>query len=200
MATTKKKLSGVPLKLQPSSTTTNGLAPINDTTALASVDYSVPTVDYSTVGGNFNTSSYSPSGLSMGDLTSKYFADKLGLDFNRNETGFLGTTPTSTKPPKKDPPDDTSTMSNYIKGAEALAGLANAYMGYKNYGLSKDKFAFEKAAANRAIANQASEYNTGLQNAGEVGMGLAGNTMGANARLARQAQLDSQKISSAPIG
>jgi hypothetical protein len=91
-------------------------------------------------------------------------------------------------------------MGNYAQGLQALSGLANAYMGYKNYGLAKDMFGFEKAATNRNMANQASEYNTGIQNAGEVGMGLAGNTMDANARAARQAQLNSQKISTAPIG
>jgi len=91
-------------------------------------------------------------------------------------------------------------MGDIAKGVEAASGLANAYLGYKNYGLAKDQFGFTKAMANRNIANQASEYNTGLQNAGEVGMSLAGNTMDPNARAARQAQLDAQKISGAPIG
>jgi len=91
-------------------------------------------------------------------------------------------------------------LDTAMKGAGAAAGLANAYLGYKNYKMAKDMFGFEKAAANRNIANQASEYNTGLQNAGEVGMSLAGNTMDPNARAARQAQLDAQKISGAPIG
>jgi len=98
-------------------------------------------------------------------------------------------------------PTDWSGMADTgLKGVQALSGLANAYMGYKNYGLAKDKFGFEKAAANRAIENQASEYNTGIQNAGEVGMSLAGNTMDPNARAARQAQLDTQKISGLAIG
>lgn len=91
-------------------------------------------------------------------------------------------------------------MGDIAKGVEAASGLANAYLGYKNYGLAKDQFGFTKALANRNIANQASEYNTGLQNAGEVGMSLAGNTMDPAARAARQAQLTSQKISGAPIG
>jgi len=91
-------------------------------------------------------------------------------------------------------------MGDVAKGVEAASGLANAYLGYKNYGLAKDQFGFTKAMANRNIANQASEYNTGIQNAGEVGMSLAGNTMDPTARAARQAQLDAQKISGAPIG
>lgn len=91
-------------------------------------------------------------------------------------------------------------MGGVAAGIGAAANLANAYIGYKQYGLAKEKFGFEKAATNRSIANQASEYNTGIQNAGEVGMGLAGNTMDPNARAARQAQLDTQKISGLAIG
>ena len=30
------------------------------------------------------------------------------------------------------------------QGLQALSGLANAYMGYKNYGLAKDMFGFQK--------------------------------------------------------
>lgn len=92
------------------------------------------------------------------------------------------------------------TGSGIAEGVKAATGLANAYLGYKNYGLAKDMFGFQKAATNRSVANQASEYNTGVQNAGEVGMSLAGNSMSANDRAARQAQLDSQKISGSAIG
>jgi hypothetical protein len=92
------------------------------------------------------------------------------------------------------------TGSSLAQGAQALAGLGQAYVGYKNYGLAKDMFNFQKDATNRNIANQASEYNTGIQNAGDVGMSLAGATMDANARAAYQAKLDSRKISTAPVG
>lgn len=95
---------------------------------------------------------------------------------------------------------DKGVVGGIAQGVQAAAGLANAYLGYKNYGLAKDKFMFEKAATNRSVANQASEYNTGIQNAGEVGMSLAGNTMNTGAQAARQAQLNTQKISTAPIG
>lgn len=87
-----------------------------------------------------------------------------------------------------------------LQGLQALSGLANAYTGYKNYGLAKDMFGFEKAATNRNIANQAQLVNNEIQNAGEVGMGLAGNTMDANARAARQAQLNTMKVSGSPVG
>lgn len=92
------------------------------------------------------------------------------------------------------------TVGGIAQGVQALAGLANAYMGYKNYGLAKDQFNFAKAAANRDVANQARLINNEIQNAGEVGMGLAGNTMDPNARAQRQAQLDAMKVSGAPIG
>lgn len=139
--------------------------------------------------------SYAPQGLSMNDLTSKYSPEQLGqMDFSQYDTGSLGTTPENSSWL------NAGNIETGVKGLSAAAGLAGAYLGNKNYKLAKDMFGFEKAATNRAIQNQASEYNTGLQNAGEVGMGLAGNTMDANARAARQAQLNSQKISTAPIG
>jgi hypothetical protein len=105
-------------------------------------------------------------------------------------------------------PTDTGTsmfgkdgiVGGVAAGVSAAAGLANGYLGYKNYGLAKDKFGFEKAATNRNIANQASQYNTELQNRGEVGIGLAGNSMSSDQVAARNAQLASQKISGAAIG
>lgn len=91
-------------------------------------------------------------------------------------------------------------IGGVAQGLQAAAGLANAYMGYKNYGLAKDMFGFEKAATNRNIANQAQLVNNEIQNAGEVGMSLAGNTMDPNARAARQAQLNTMKVSGSPVG
>ena len=86
------------------------------------------------------------------------------------------------------------------QGLQALSGLANGYMASKNLKLAKDMFGFEKAATNRNIANQAQLVNNQIQNSGEVGMSLAGNTMDPNARAARQAQLNTMKVSGSPVG
>lgn len=137
-----------------------------------------------------------PQGLTMEQLTSQYSPEQLGqMDFSNYAPGSLGTAPdNSWWSTNKD------TIGGVAQGVQALAGLANAYMGYKNYGLAKDQFNFTKAAANRDVANQARLINNEIQNAGEVGMGLAGNTMDPNARAQRQAQLDAMKVSGAPIG
>lgn len=79
-------------------------------------------------------------------------------------------------------------------------GGYQAYLAKKNYDLAKDQFGFEKAATNRNIANQASLVNRDIQNRGEVGLSLAGNTMNPEQRAARLAELESQKLSTAPIG
>lgn len=92
------------------------------------------------------------------------------------------------------------TFGAAAQGLNGLAGLAGAYLGYKSYGLAKDQFGFEKALANANYSNQAKLANNEIQNSGEVGMGLAGGTMDANARAARQAQLNSMKLSTGPIG
>ena len=44
-------------------------------------------------------------------------------------------------------------------GIQGLSGLANAYMGYKNYLLAKDQFNYQKGLANRNLANQAKIIN-----------------------------------------
>jgi hypothetical protein len=125
-------------------------------------------------------------------LTTNYTPEQLGeMDFSNYAPGEIGV-----DAPGLGMLGGLGTTGGIAQGLGAVANLANAYLGYKNYGLAKDKFGFE---TNRAIANQASEYNTGIQNAGEVGMGLAGNTMTANDRAMRQAQLEGQKISGSPL-
>lgn len=105
---------------------------------------------------------------------------------------------------KANPESGRSKLGGYAGLADSAINAFNAYnqytLGNKNLGLARDKFAFEKAAANANLVNQARLANNQIQNAGEVGMGLAGNTMDANARAARQAQMDSMKLSTAPIG
>ena len=91
-------------------------------------------------------------------------------------------------------------IGGIAQGIQAGTGLANAYLGYKNYGLAKDQFNFAKAAANRDVANQAQLINNEIQNAGEVGMSLAGNTMSPEQRAVRQQQLNAMRVSGAPIG
>lgn len=65
-------------------------------------------------------------------------------------------------------------LSYGLAGLEALSGLANAFLGYKNYKLAKDQFGFEKAAMNRNIANQAQVINNAYDNAAQVAAGMIG--------------------------
>jgi len=63
---------------------------------------------------------------------------------------------------------DTSTGIDWgsLQGWGQLLGglgeIGSAYMGYKNYGLAKDQFKFNKQFANRNIANQATVVNEQL--------------------------------------
>lgn len=65
-------------------------------------------------------------------------------------------------------------LSYGLAGLQALSGLANAYIGYKNYKLARDQFGFEKAAMNRNIANQAKVINNTYDNAAQVAAGMIG--------------------------
>lgn len=57
---------------------------------------------------------------------------------------------------------------------QGLSGLANAYMGYKNYKLAKKQFGFQKGLANRNLANQAKVINNTYDNAAQVAAGMIG--------------------------
>ena len=69
---------------------------------------------------------------------------------------------------------NTETLAGIAGGLQALSGLANAYMGYKNYGLAKDQFNFQKGLANRNLANQAKVINNAYDNAAQVAAGMIG--------------------------
>ena len=59
-------------------------------------------------------------------------------------------------------------------GIQGLSGLANAYMGYKNYLLAKDQFNYQKGLANRNLANQAKIINNTYDTAAQVAAGMIG--------------------------
>ena len=61
--------------------------------------------------------------------------------------------------------------ANILQG---VSGLANAYMGYKNYKLAKEQFGFQKGLANRNLANQAKVINNTYDNAAQVAAGMIG--------------------------
>ena len=65
----------------------------------------------------------------------------------------LGQTPTSRFGFNKE------TLSAIGTGMQGLGTLANAYLGYRNYGLAKKQFGFERNAFNKNIANQAALVN-----------------------------------------
>lgn len=69
---------------------------------------------------------------------------------------------------------NTQTLAGIAGGLQALSGLANAYMSYKNYGLAKDQFNFQKGLANRNLANQAKVINNAYDNAAQVAAGMIG--------------------------
>lgn len=67
-------------------------------------------------------------------------------------------------------------MKDVATGVNAVTGLANAFLGYKNYGLAKDTLNFNKAAANRDVANQGLAYNTELDRRAGIDARLRGDT------------------------
>lgn len=54
---------------------------------------------------------------------------------------------------------DFGSMQGWGTALGGLGDIGNAYMAYKNYGLAKDQFAFNKELTNRNMANQAALTN-----------------------------------------
>lgn len=69
---------------------------------------------------------------------------------------------------------------------QGIGGLANAYMGYKQYGLAKDAFGFQKKAFNRNIENQGKTLNNEIASRARVGLAMTAMSPGEKA-----AKLDS---------
>ena len=69
---------------------------------------------------------------------------------------------------------NNQTLGTVFSGLNTLTGLANAYMGYKAYGLAKDQFRFQKGLANRQLANQAKMINNAYDTAAQVAAGMRG--------------------------
>ena len=69
---------------------------------------------------------------------------------------------------------NNKTLGTVFSGLNALTGLANAFMGYKAYGLAKDQFRFQKGLANRQLANQAKMINNAYDASAQVAAGMRG--------------------------
>ena len=144
-----------------------------------------------TFGTTFNPSAsgqYDTTGMTADAEGNFYSNPSDAIKMNANMNGMPNATSTGI------------TAGDIASGLGAAANLANAYIGYKNYGLAKDKFGFEKAATNRSIENQAIEFNAGVQNRGDVGLAIAGDRLSPEQRAAEQARMQGQMISGAKIG
>lgn len=83
------------------------------------------------------------------------------------------------------------------QGIQALTGLANAYMGYKQYGLAEDQFDFQKGLANRNLVNQTKAYNTNYMDKKKIALAGSGLNETEQAEALAEAEknlLDTSKI------
>ncbi len=58
---------------------------------------------------------------------------------------------------------ETGTKGALMPGIQAATGMAQALLGYKQYGLMKDKFNFQKSAFTQNYNQQANDYNMNLK-------------------------------------
>lgn len=98
----------------------------------------------------------------------------------------------------------TPGLTGYLSaGADVLQGLGalgNAYVGWENLGLAKDKFKIEKAAINRNIENQAKLANNAYDNASAVGLALGGGAMTPEQIAAERSAVKDRYLNSSKIG
>ena len=69
---------------------------------------------------------------------------------------------------------NTGTLGVVTGGLQGLSGLAQAFVGMKNYELAQQQFKYQKGLANRNLANQAKIINSTYDNAAQVAAGMIG--------------------------
>ena len=86
---------------------------------------------------------------------------------------------------------NTGTLGAVAGGIQGLSGLAQAFVGMKNYELAQQQFKYQKGLANRNLANQAKIINNTYDNAAQVAAGMVGGKdVGGNYGFTDQAIVD----------
>ena len=86
---------------------------------------------------------------------------------------------------------NTGTLGAVAGGLQGLSGLAQAFVGMKNYELAQQQFKYQKGLANRNLANQAKIINNTYDNAAQVAAGMiGGKDVGGNYGFTDQAIVD----------
>ena len=104
-------------------------------------------------------------GFAVADHPFRPVYDRDGIFFNNNTTNLNNQSWLQ---------KNANGLAGIGMGIQGLSGLANAYMGYKNYLLAKDQFNYQKGLANRNLANQAKVINNAYDNAAQVAAGMIG--------------------------
>lgn len=86
---------------------------------------------------------------------------------------------------------NTGTLGVVTGGLQGLSGLAQAFVGMKNYELAQQQFKYQKGLANRNLANQAKIINNTYDNAAQVAAGMiGGKDVSGNYGFTNQATVD----------
>jgi hypothetical protein len=80
---------------------------------------------------------------------------------------------------------------------QGLGGLASAYMGYKQYGLAKDAFNFNKGLANRNLATQGQLLNQEMYD--RKARALAGSSLSPEEKARELEEVKNKYIDTTPI-
>ena len=104
-------------------------------------------------------------GFAVADHPFRPVYDRDGIFFNNNTTNLNNQSWLQ---------KNANGLAGIGMGIQGLSGLANAYMGYKNYLLAKDQFNYQKGLANRNLANQAKIINNTYDTAAQVAAGMIG--------------------------
>ena len=104
-------------------------------------------------------------GFAVADHPFRPVYDRDGIFFNNNTTNLNNQSSLQ---------KNANGLAGISMGIQGLSGLANAYMGYKNYLLAKDQFNYQKGLANRNLANQAKIINNTYDTAAQVAAGMIG--------------------------
>ena len=94
--------------------------------------------------------------------------------YNNADSMYEDIANTNTSTPSSGFGFNTGTFGAVASGLQGLSGLAQAFVGMKNYELAQQQFKYQKGLANRNLANQAKIINNTYDNAAQVAAGMIG--------------------------
>lgn len=136
-----------------------------------------PGVDFNT---QFNVPNITPNMPEFSGMTN--YGQNMANNLTGDLSGNFNAVPNTGTPASGNPFMDwmfgstnangVRTQGNLMPALGAASGLAQSWLGFKNLGLQKDQFNFQKGAFNDQYNQQVAQYNTSIEDRANARLGL----------------------------